>query len=73
MLLVAAALLACAATTATADEAPKPRGPPAPAPNISAACLAKAGPKQNHSMFHQPEFENILVWWARQVHGEARE
>lgn len=43
---------------------PPPAGPPPPAPNISAACLARAGPKQNHSMWHSPEFANIIGSWG---------
>ena len=59
-LAMAATLVACA----TADESHKPSGPPPPAPGLSHACLLKAGPKQNHSMFHEPEFQSILASWG---------
>ena len=41
------ALLAGTLAFVGAGEAPPPPQPLKPAPNISAACLAKAGPKQN--------------------------
>lgn len=53
------------ATGGLADEAPPP--PPAPLkppPNISEACLLKAGPRQNTSFFHSKEAENIIGSWG---------